>query len=369
MNFKTELTVFPSAVHSCIYSAARGITPLEHSLTGVSNPDMRSSCEAYHGFIMDMLSDMYDNPLAYGLPVSLLEDFCGGSKVNGMKQKFPSKTKGILAQTRNAVSGYIMLLYKLARSGICNGDKLTVPADVLAQIGKATSSSVSPIPLDVRLKALERAGLTAKGGVFTGTRYQGMFPAMCELAGKADKTSGFDYFAFTTLEFRNIEKTYKPVYEDYYNPLISKQREYAYLLHDYAVENKMKPTVNTFWKVDYKYKGAQVMCVGSEGDHERLLDIRIVGTYNWEDSALINNRLAKEPPEFQKNVLRHIWRCDACSTSHLGMFVTVLGKRARVCGGGIIGFRWRNPGDEDLAVIQKLLKFRCEIIDELKIKK
>ena len=92
MNFNIELTEFPSAVHRCIYAAARGITPLERSLSFVTDSEMRSSCAAFHGFIIDMLSDMYDHPEAYDLPVGELEKFCDGKKIIGMKQKYPSKT-------------------------------------------------------------------------------------------------------------------------------------------------------------------------------------------------------------------------------------------------------------------------------------
>jgi len=110
------------------------------------------------------------------------------------------------------------------------------------------------------------------------------------------------------------------------------------------------------------------MCIGTSdtGDHESMLDVRIIGTYNWDDHTLINSRLERESPEFQKQALRHVWRCNACATTHLGMFVTVLGKRQRVCGGGQIGFRWYNPADDELEYIKKLIQLRIEIIDEIK---
>jgi hypothetical protein len=402
MDFANELSEFPSAVHKCIYAAARGLTPAERSIDFVKDSEMRASCIEYHAFITDMLSDMYDYPDEYYLPVLALENFCGGKKINGMKQKYPSKTKNIIAQTRNSVGGYIKLLHLLGRSGELINKTLSIPAAEIENIEKQVNTTVSPISLDARLKALSRIGLKACGGDigadagggvgddicmgssgdvsddicinvdssggdinFISTRYPNMFPAMRALAQKADKQSGFDYFAFQTLEFRNIERKFKPTYVDYYNPLTAEQCKQANALHEFATANKINPVISTFWKVDYKYRGVHVMCIGTEGDHERLLDIRIFSTYNWDDSALINTRLAKEPPDFQKQALRHVWRCNACSTSHLGRFVTVLGKRQRVCGGGLIGFRWYNPSDGDLEQIKRHIKIRCEIIDEL----
>jgi hypothetical protein len=137
----------------------------------------------------------------------------------------------------------------------------------------------------------------------------------------------------------------------------------AYALHRIALDNDCRPVISTFWKVDYKYKGTQVMCVDSlEGN----LDIRVTETYSWDDPALINDRLAKEPAEFQKYALCHVWRCVACATTHLGQFVTILGKRQRVCGGGVIGFHWRNPSGEDIRALDRFVRLRCEIIDEIK---
>ena len=127
MNFCIELTSFPSAVHKNIYSAARGLTPLKKSLVSITDPETHASCTAFHSFVVDMLSDMYDNPKEYYLPVLMLEDFCDGKKVNGMKQKFPSKTKSLLSQTRNVVNSYMALLCMLGRFGTLASEYICKP--------------------------------------------------------------------------------------------------------------------------------------------------------------------------------------------------------------------------------------------------
>ena len=78
MDFSIELTEFPSAMHSVIYSKGRGIMPLSRTLDAVSDSALRDSCVALHGFMTDMLSDMYDSPEAYHLPVMKFEEFLGG---------------------------------------------------------------------------------------------------------------------------------------------------------------------------------------------------------------------------------------------------------------------------------------------------
>ena len=367
MDFNVDQTVFPSTVHNLIYSTARGIIPLETSLSVITDGEMRSSCTAYHGFIMAMLSDMYDNPNEYHLPVMLLEDYCKGQKINGLKQRFPSKTKGIIAQTRNAIKNYTMFMHLLGTHGKMEGDRLVVSSDILTEYDKSLRGSVRPVSVDNLFESMTRVGFVRNGNEITSIHFPNMFPALCALAKQAKKWSGFDFFAFRNLDFRNLNGKYNPTYDDYFRPLISDQKKRAYELHNFAVFQKAKHTISTFWKVDYKYKGAQVMCISSQANlGEHTLEIRVMGTYNRDDPALINDRLMKETPDFQKNVLRHVLRCDACSTSHLGMFVTVLGKRQRVCGGGAIAFKWKNPNDDDMAVIKRVIGLRCEIIDELK---
>ena len=49
---------------------------------------LKLSCEAYHRFVLDMLSDMYEFPKAYELPVLELEHFLDGRKLNGISLRF-----------------------------------------------------------------------------------------------------------------------------------------------------------------------------------------------------------------------------------------------------------------------------------------
>jgi hypothetical protein len=365
MDFTRELVEFPSIVHRNIYSAARQITPLDRSLNGMEDNALKASCRMYHAFMLDMLSDKYENPEAYGLPVMMLENFLGGKKLNGVKRKQPVKTEKIRSQTYNAVNGYQVLLCMLGRNGELNGNTLYLTHGTLDTIEKRTNSSSSPIPLKTRLDALARVGLVQDGDSFISTRYPGMFTGMCALAASSEKMSSFGYFAFQNLEFRNIGLKYKPTYDDYIYPLIGERSAIAGEIDIFARKLKAKPACNTFWKVDYKYKGMQVMCLETEhGD----LGIRITETYGWDAPSLINSRLGQESAEFQNYILRHLWGCTGCSTSHLGKFATVLGHRRRVCMGGGIGFRWINPAREDISSIRKCLEARCQIIDELKMK-
>ena len=365
MLFTKELTEFPSALHRYIYAAGRQLTPPERSLDGMEEGALKNSCLAFFAFITDMLSDMYENPTVYGLPLNMLENHLKGRKLNGVKRTQPHQTEKVLSQTHNAVNGYQLLLCMLGRHGELRGNVLTVSADAWREIERRTSTSISPIPLSTRLNALSRLGLERDGDSILSTRYPDMFRGMCALASSSKEMNAFGYFAFQNLEFRNIQSAYKPVYEDYVQPLVMQRRVLADQVDASARKLKMKPACNTFWKVDYKYKGTQVMCLENlRGD----LIIRITETYGWDDPSLINRLLAGEDEAFQQHILRHIWGCTGCSTSHLGAFATILGHKRRVCMSGGIGFRWINPCADDMAYIHKCLAFRCRIIDDLKQK-
>lgn len=364
MDFNQDLLSFPSEVHKVIYSSARQITPLERSLTGINDSQFRTSCEDYYFFIQDLLSDMYDVPEAYDLPVLELEQFLGDNKQNGMKRKYPSKTKTLIAKTRNAVDRYMATLSRLAFLGEVHNDQLIINQDVVSSLEKIVNTSASPISLEHRLAALERVGFHRTESGFTSLNHPHMFPAMYTLAQKTKGTmSGFDFYNFTKVEFRNCVKKYKPTYLDYFQPLIKEHREVANAIHQIAKDCGCKETISTFLKVDYKYKGVQVMCIDST---ENCLSIRITETYGWDDQGLINNRLETQSITDQNYALRHLWRCSGCSTSHLGQFVTVLGQRNRVCGGGQIGFTWWNPTVSDIDHIRFFIHARCDIIDEMK---
>ncbi len=365
MDFSQEQTTFLTQVHQGIYTAARQLTPLSRSLPGVEDAALRASCEQYCRFVLAMLSDMYENPEAYALPVGDMEALLNGRRIGALKQKEPARTERIRSHTYNAVPGYQLLLCRLGMAGVPEGDALRVSAEDMASIGKKANASNSPIPLDKRLSGLARVGIIWDGERFASARFPGMFPGMCALAKAAEKTSAFGYFAFQNCEFRNIAAPYKPTCQDYFAPLTNARREMAERIHALAIANKMNPQISTFWKTDYKHKSTQAMCIDTEGGN---LCVRITETYHWDDPALINDRLLREPPEFQRYMLRHVWGCTACSSSHLGAFAVILGKRRRVCTGGGIGFRWTNPTEDDLPAICKCLALRCQIIQEVKEK-
>lgn len=369
MNFNIELTEFPSEIHTAIYSKGRGIMPLSRTLNVVSDPDLKKSCVSFHGFVTDMLSDMYDHPEAYHLPVMKLEKFLDGRDINEVKHELPRKVKSIYAQVRHAAITYIALLSRIGSGGKIEDDAIVVSAEGLQYINKRVSSSTSPITLDKRLEGLSRVGfimeaLPTSEYRFTSKNYPDMFLAMQSLP----------WDNFEMLDFRNINSKYKPTYDDFFYPLITEQRERTYELHNFAMERKMRTSTNANWGVIYHYKSKQVMIIGTGDDVKRFLSVNVVGKDKTETPMIIDTHLGKESLNFQKRALGHMSGCDAnrclmCSSYSSGYYVTVLGKRHQMCGENKISYDWYEPEEADMAMIKRLIEIRCEIIDEAKATK
>lgn len=199
---------------------------------------------------------------------------------------------------------------------------------------------------------------------FFSSKHPKMFPAMIALAKKTKGTySGFNFYLFLKSDFRNIMKEYHPTAEDYFAPLSEERKKIGLYIHELALKLGCKIDISTFLKVNYKYKGAQVMLIDTK---DGTLDIRITEVYSWDNQAMFTDLLDKQSDEMKHHADRHLWRCTACATTHVGTMIEFLGRHNRVCGGGQIGFVWNNPITADDEKIQYFLNTRCQIIDELK---
>ena len=361
MDFTVELPAFLSVIHRNIYLAARRLTPLERSLAGVQDEALQASCAAYHGFVLDMLSDMYENPHAYGLPAGELEALLQGKKVNALRLTNPEQTKALQWATGDSLVIYLQLLCLMGQLGTCVEPGLLLSAAEMETVVKQVTAVHSAVSAQSALTALERVGLVWDGVRLVSQRHPGMFAGMCALARSAQKLSGFGFFAFCNCEFRNIIKPYKPVFEDYIQPLYEESKHAAEKIRAAALALDLKPIVSSvFWKLYYKHKSEAVLTLDMEN---QWLSVHVTGVYGHHDLSWMEEKLAAESPAFQQYILRHLQRCVACTATHLGRHITLLGKRQRVCGGGGIAFIWREPGEEDMAAIMKCIAFRKAIID------
>ncbi len=362
MDFNQELIEFPSALHSNIYSRARSVMPLSPMADSDAESALYESYVALHGFVMGMLSDMYDHPDAYRLLVMKLEEFYNGQAL-AMKRESPKEFKKIFTQTYKDAGSYLDLLCQIGSDGRVEGDAFIISDERFQAIRK----KVKPKALKERLEALGRMGFmmeTASTGEyrFTSNNYPNMFSALHSFANKG----GLD-----VLDFRTLGDAHKPSQDDFIEsltyPLIAGQREMFRKLHHYATECKMRPTTDANKGVTYHYKGNQVMRVGAGDDLASYLSVKVLGKDKKDDLQVVDDHLTNEPRDFQEQVRQRLTGCDAnqcvmCSTFASGNYVTVLGQRHQMCGAGILGFCWHNPSEDDMATIRRLMDIRREII-------
>ncbi len=369
--FQKSRRSFPSEVHRVIHVMALRQTPLSVSLAGTDiSEDMKESCKAYHEFVHALLADMFENPLAYGLKAGELENFLGGKKINGMKQKFPSKTKSLLSVTHNSLCN-LRFLEQLALAGEVVEDNLVLSPEAYQGIRTVFDRSLTPkkktimneVPYDTLLGSLERVGFVINDSdsrvTIASLKFPKMFPAMVELAKSVHTVKTFGNEGFFHCEFRQMFNKHTPDYHDVLQPLDENNYNMANLLHEYLLSRGAKPSCTTYWKINYHYKGEHVMLISTNGNE---LEVRITGVYGWNDKSLMNSRLEARDNDFQAYALRHLNYCTACSTSHLGGFITVLGKNKRVCGGGGIAFKIKNPTKADIQYIKDLADMRMDIL-------
>ena len=353
MNFENKPAKYPSFIHQKIFAAARRLNAILPLIDTVENPVMRESCTVLYRFVMDMFSDMYENPEAYHLPVGKLEEFIGNRDALEARRAEPAKYKKIEAEVRHATDGYIRLLYDIGLYGEIDGESIAVSMKNMPNIGVGMKKG----SIDNLVAALNRVGLTVHSDYSTGLHrfyfdeHTDMLSALCE----------YSSWLGCINDLRAIRK--KPTHDDHYCALIAEQRELAYELHDYAMQRKMKITTNANWGVNYHYKGEHLMTVRTGNDIGCFLSVNISGGR----VPIMETYLENEVEDFRNKAIAHISGCDTnqcvhCSTYGSGRYVTVLGKTYQACGGNV-SFIWSEPTTEDTAMMQRLITIRCEIIE------
>ena len=96
---------------------------------------------------------------------------------------------------------------------------------------------------------------------------------------------------------------HKPDYADVTQPLPPQARAAADDLNAYLSFRRCYPACETFWKVNYRYRGEQVAQLSQEAQG---LIVRVNRVYRWEDQEGFNALLAEQDPAFQRFVLRHL---------------------------------------------------------------
>lgn len=388
MMFDKNIKEFPTMLHRDIYMTALRMTPPEVSLGEIekTNPALVKSGWEFYAFMIELLADMYNNPCLYGMNPGAYENFMNGRKYFAVKRKQTIKAKEYFDKSNAELFSYLGFLKEIAiRCKIVDSRCLISVEDFekvkIQKLKKETALLV--IPNEIVIKMFEQIGLrfteSTDGNItMTNDKYPHMFMAMSTLGKAVDnsiknpisKNKKYLYAGnYGYLEFRQILRNYKPVYEDLVHFLPDSYREMVELLCEMADGYKMSKMYGNdggCFGIDFQYKGKLIMRLWLDVCYEpsriqknwiRGINLSIRGSLRLE----YQQNVEKYGEDFIKYFRRHLNYCGCCNPDHVvgtSGIRQVLGKNVRICSepGGII----KNPKAEDLPYIKKYIDLRIE---------
>jgi len=367
---------FPSQVHEHIHNFTLKRTPLSVSLANIDNipENVVKSCKSYYTFVEDLLADMYDNPTEYGFHPGALEAFFNGRKIKIMVRRERPKELNKLLDSEPTVSSYMSFFRWLGCNGEATETCMTIPIESLNNhiktaryIGGPVKNKESNQVYKQKMKALQRVGFHIDENDTTAfvysDKYPDMFLALQLLSRQSYQIRVFGEQGFFSCEFRQIFSQHVPDYDDVLQPLDNTKRAFIDKLHQFLIGSGCKDSYDTFWKINYSYKGKHLFYVGIEGSQ---YDLRVTGVYNWENKELFIQMLeAAEDPQFRRFILRALNYCsaDRICKEKIGQFVNIMGKKKRLCHVGV-GFRLSKFNEVDIDYIKQLFQIRFAFTDE-----
>ena len=391
MKFDRNVTVFPTLLHREIYMKALRLVPPDVSLAELekTDPIMAASGREFYNFMLELYSDMYCNPDAYGMTPGAYEDFAAGRHYSFIRLRV--KNTGNFYDLSGAqISSYENFIREIAlycniSDGCCylTYDDFEKVKD-LKRI-TAVKGQHLLLPIETVMKNLERVGLyfcdNGKRIQVISEIYPNMFLSASALKHAVEDTINnpvskkLKYFFgeyIDTLEFRLLQGIYYPNFEDQIRSLSDKDREAVIALDALTKEYKLRPNYKASQNgFEYKYKGQYVMGVWTNGcfaepnsKHSswiRYVRCRIAGPVN---SSYLEN-VEKFGDDFKKYFMRHLNLCSGCTPWHLADTSAVryiFGRKVRFCSDNIAavfaGFTM-----DDLPYIKRFIELR---IDQIK---
>jgi hypothetical protein len=362
------------------------MTPPDISLSEIqkSDPKLAASGREFYSFMIELLADMYNDPCLYGMHPGVYEEFTNGRRYNAVKRFQPDKTRLFYDQASAELFSYLELLKETGIHCKMKDSNCVLSTKdfeyVKSYDNMAGRKKENAIPIETVIDMFARIGLrfdidNGNSVAVINEKYPNMFIAMSALAKAADESvkkpvsSSLKYFFainYNYLEFRQILRNYKPVYDDVVRSLSDDGRMIIEIIHKIAKEYKMRETYNYFG-IEYQYKSKRVMTVwtdnlwlephGSQKQWIRNLNVRIWG-FSHPD---YQKKVEAYGEDFIKYFRQHLNYCVCCNPDHVvgrNGIRQVLGKNVRICSdpGGII----KNPTMEDLPYIRRYIDLKME---------
>ncbi len=381
MEFDRNATKFPTMLHRDIYMTALRMTPPEMSLAEIdkTHPDLAEGGRQFYSFMMELLADMYNDPLLYGMNPGEYEKFANGLKYYAAKRKRPTKARIYYDQSNAELSSYLGFIRSVASHYKVESSKCVLTAENYENIKKQDRA----VPIETVIKMLERTGMrfnkNADNSVtVTNEKYPYMFAAMYALSLAAENSiknpvsKSLKYFFaanYNYLEFRQIFQNYKPGYDDIVRFLPDNGRAIVQELHKIAKEYKLRDSYGYFY-IEYKYKSKHVMTIttdnwwiepnGSQKQWTRYIHVRLRGSSRPDYLEHVKSY----GEEFVKYFQRHLNYCVCCNPDHVvgaNGIRQVFGRNVRLCSPEIRG-DIKGLTEKDIPYIRKYIDLRIEEI-------
>jgi hypothetical protein len=392
MEFDKNNTEFPTMLHRDIYMTALRMTPPEISLAEIdkTDPDLaKSGCEFY-SFMIELLSDMYNDPHLYGMTPGAYEEFINWGKYHAVKRYQPKNALLFFDQSGAELSSYLDFLKEIAIRCKIDNRSCILSANDFEQIKKysflPTRKRERAIPIETVIEMFKKMGLIFQrndDGCITviNKKYSNMFKSMSALAKAADnsiknpvsKSAKYYYVVnYDYLEFRQIFKNYWPDYNDVTRFLPDDDCTMVKDLHMIAKEYNMSETYSYYGgyaSINFQYKSKPIMHIwldntSKEPNRAQKKWIRyIIVSIRGSSRSEYLHKVECYGEDFVKYFRRHLNYCVCCNPDHVvgrSGIRQILGKNVRICSdpGGII----KKPTPEDLPYIKKYIDLRIEEI-------
>lgn len=362
MSLSKEQTVFPSIAQQSIWTAAMALAPFDEVVpSGLVEEEidaLRSGEANLRRFMVDMFTDMYENPDAYGIPVGVYDSYMDGRDRRSMGHKNDPKESRLRNQFQQAIQFYQKLLFEMGAGGEVDGARLRMETAVMDGMINKYNLRLIRGTQNQRLNALTRLGMTIRRNddavVFENTRYPGMFTALRALA-----RAGRGVLALTNVlrcDFRGLIKGYKLGLEDVVAILPEKLRDNILAMDGFMQELGAKITIQPLknttlfspWKVSYTREGRSIY-----GFHAEPNRLEVYAYFNKSDNiSRLGCRLKEEADPLYTWFNEHIpireCRCPNNRRVDIG------GETKRICG-LMNRLEVINPDGEDLARLRSVI--------------
>lgn len=373
MTFDINQNTFPSTTHKSIWHTAVYMAPFNEvipaNLPAEQSLDLIEGEKSFYQFILDLYSDMYNNPEAYYIPILEYDSFMN-SKVG---KDFTDKDKKQESKLRNkfqkAIQFYQKLLFEIGSKAQpeLGSYNLLIDKSILYDALSKHNLNIVLKDSEKRISALSNLGMVIdiSGNKITisNIRYTKMLIALSALC-KADNKK-YLLTNFLRCDFRGLNNSYKPEFNDIISILPNKFKKTVLDMNDYmqaikctySAEPLKNTTLQSDFKLLYKLNGKLIYSFNADTD-----SLKTFAYFNHHDNISRMGYLLKDESESL-----FAWFYDRIPTSICSCknnkLVDIGGRTKRICG-LMNRIDVTNPSDENMKNLKNVLQLYLQKVNK-----